>query len=81
MYEDDGLTYRYEQGAAAHTTLAWEQVAGVLTLGARRGTYPGMTKSRAIRAHLMRPGTSALSANTGVAVDYTGRAKQMILGT
>jgi alpha-D-xyloside xylohydrolase len=81
LYEDDGLTYRCEQGAAAHTTLAWEQAAGVLTLGARRGTYPGMTKSRAIRAHLMRPGTSALSANTGVAVDYTGRAKQMILGT
>lgn len=81
LYEDDGLTYRYEQGAAARTTLAWDQAAGVLTLGARRGNYPGMTNSRAIRAHVIRPGTSALSVSAGVAVDYTGRAKQLTLGT
>lgn len=45
LYEDDGLSYRYEQGAAARTTLEWEQTAGVLTLGTRQGTYPGMTKA------------------------------------
>jgi len=81
LYEDDGLTYRYEQGAAVRTTLEWEQATGVLTLGARRGTYPGMTKSRAIRAHLMRPGKAALSVSSGVAVEYAGRARQIILGT
>lgn len=81
LYEDDGLTYRYEQGAAARTTLGWDQATGVLTLGSRRGAYPGMTKSRPIRAHLMRPGNSALSVSSGVAVDYTGRAKRMMLGT
>ena len=81
LYEDDGLTYRYEQGEAARTRLEWEQAEGVLTLGARRGVYPGMAKSRAIRAHLMRPGNSALSVSSGVAVHYAGRAEQMILGT
>lgn len=81
LYEDDGLTYRYEQGAAARTTLEWQHAAGVLTLGAQRGNYPGMRKSRAIRAHLMRPGASALSLGAGVAVDYAGRTKRIILGS
>jgi alpha-D-xyloside xylohydrolase len=79
VYEDDGLTYRYEQGAAARMTLEWEQAAGVLTLGSRRGTYAGMAKNRAIRAHLMRPENSALLVSSGVAVDYAGRAKQVSL--
>jgi alpha-D-xyloside xylohydrolase len=79
LYEDDGLTYRYEQGASAQTALEWEQATGVLTLGSRRGTYPGMTNSRVIRAHLMRPGSSAMSLSQGVEVGYVGRAKKMIL--
>lgn len=81
LYEDDGLTYRYEQGAAARTTLAWDQAASVLTLGSRRGAYPGMAKSRPIHAHLMRPGTAALSAGSGVTVDYAGQAERVIVGT
>jgi len=81
LYEDDGLTYRYEQRAAARMWLEWKQETGVLTLGARRGSYSGMTNSPVIRAHLMRPGISALSVSPGVAVDYAGRAKQMILDT
>lgn len=40
--------------------------------GLAAGTCPGMTKSRAIRAHLMRPGSPALSIGLGVAVDYSG---------
>ena len=81
LYEDDGLTYRCEQGAAARTALEWKEATGVLTLGARRGAYPGMTKNRTIRAHLMRPGNAALSASSGVAVEHAGRARQIILGT
>ncbi|MDD1450136.1 glycoside hydrolase family 31 protein [Sphingomonas sp. H160509] len=80
LYEDDGLTYRYEQGAAARTTLEWKQAAGLLTLGARRGAYPGMPNSRVIGAHLMRPGDSVLSAGSGVSVEYVGGAKRMFLG-
>ncbi|WP_277970417.1 glycoside hydrolase family 31 protein [Sphingomonas echinoides] len=77
LYEDDGLSYRYEQGAAARMMLTWEQSAGVLALGTRQGTYPGMTKRREIRVHVMRPGTAALLASAGLAVDYDGRAKRM----
>jgi alpha-D-xyloside xylohydrolase len=81
LYEDDGLSYHYEQGAAAHTTLKWEQAAGLLTFGSRRGTYPGMPNSRAIHVHLMRPGSSALSETAGAAVQYDGRAKTLTVRT
>jgi alpha-D-xyloside xylohydrolase len=81
LYEDDGLSYRCEQGAASRTTLEWDQATGVLTLGVRRGTYPGMTKNRKIRAHLVRPGSAALSVSSGTAVDYAGRSKKLDLGT
>lgn len=81
LYEDDGLSYLYEQGAAARSALTWKQEAGVLTLGARRGAYPGMTRRREIRAHLIRPGDSAVSPGSGVTVHYDGQARQMTLGS
>jgi alpha-D-xyloside xylohydrolase len=81
LYDDDGLTYHYEQGAAVRTPLYWEQAAGVLTLGSRQGTYPSMKKSRAIRAHLMRAENVALSVSLGVEVEYAGRARRILLGT
>jgi alpha-D-xyloside xylohydrolase len=81
LYEDDGLTYRYVQGAAARTTMKWEQASGMLTLGARQGIYPGMPTSRTIRAHLMQPRTSALAAGPGVAMEYNGWSRSVRLTT
>jgi alpha-D-xyloside xylohydrolase len=81
LYEDDGLTYLYEQGVAATTTLEWKHGEGVLTLSSRRGTYPGMAKRRQIQAHLIRSGHSEVSVSSGVTVDYDGQAKRIILGS
>lgn len=71
LYGDDGLTHRYEQGAAARTMLESERAAGVLTRGSP-GTCPGMTKSRAIRARLMRPGEPCAVGRLGCGGDYSG---------
>jgi alpha-D-xyloside xylohydrolase len=79
LYEDDGLTYRYEQGASARTTLEWEQATGVLSLSSRQGTYPGMRIGRVIHAHMMGPKTSAISMGQGVAFNYAGRDKRIKL--
>jgi len=42
LYEDEGDSYRYEQGAHSIIPLHWDDAARTLTIGARQGSYPGM---------------------------------------
>ncbi|HEX5284264.1 MAG TPA: TIM-barrel domain-containing protein [Bryocella sp.] len=42
MYEDSGDSYDYTKGEHAVIPIRWDDKAGVLTLGAREGSYPGM---------------------------------------
>ena len=50
LYEDEGDSYRYEQGARAIIPLTWDEKARTLTVGGRKGGFPGMFKG----AHLPR---------------------------
>jgi alpha-D-xyloside xylohydrolase len=49
LYEDDGLTYAYEKGESSTIDLQWDDAARTLTIGARKGTYPGMLQKRQFR--------------------------------
>ena len=42
IYEDEGNNYNFEKGAYATTELTWDDKAGVLKVGKRQGSYPGM---------------------------------------
>lgn len=46
LYEDDGLDYRYEDGAFTRIPLHWDDTAKTLTIGERSGTFKGMLKTR-----------------------------------
>jgi alpha-D-xyloside xylohydrolase len=46
LYEDQGDTYNYEKGERALTPIHWNEASHSLTVGARSGSYPGMTPSR-----------------------------------
>jgi alpha-D-xyloside xylohydrolase len=46
LYEDEGDSYRYEKGAYATIPFAWDDAAKTLTIGARKGDFPGMLKDR-----------------------------------
>ncbi len=46
LYEDEGDSYHYEQGVCSTITFSWNNKAQVLTIGARKGEFPGMLKSR-----------------------------------
>jgi len=46
LYEDDGITYAYEKGQFATITLHWNEGTRTLTLGERKGAYPGMPRTR-----------------------------------
>ncbi len=49
LYEDDGLTYGYERGEYSTIDLQWDDAARTLSIGERKGTYPGMLEKRQFR--------------------------------
>jgi alpha-D-xyloside xylohydrolase len=49
LYEDEGDSYHYEQGAFATIQIEWDNAARRLTLGQRAGQYPGMPEQREFR--------------------------------
>ena len=46
LYEDEGDSYNYEKGVYSTITFFWNDKARKLTIGARKGEFPGMLKSR-----------------------------------
>ncbi|HEV2328340.1 MAG TPA: TIM-barrel domain-containing protein, partial [Verrucomicrobiae bacterium] len=49
LYEDDGVTYKYEKGAFATISLRWDDARHVLTIGKRKGSFDGMLKERTFK--------------------------------
>lgn len=81
LYDDDNETYAYERGQSARTELSWNDKAGVLTIGARRGSFPGMSRSRTL--HLVLAGEHGAKGIGPAAavrtVRYDGRAMTVSL--
>ncbi|HEY1800555.1 MAG TPA: glycoside hydrolase family 31 protein [Terriglobales bacterium] len=46
LYEDENDTYNYEKGAYATIRLHWDDAKQTLTIGDRKGQFPGMLQSR-----------------------------------
>ena len=46
LYEDDGTTTAYEQGASSRIPLTWNEKRQQLTIGQRKGAYDGMPVTR-----------------------------------
>ena len=55
LYEDEGDSYRYEQGAHATIPISWDDKSKTLTLGKRSGEFPGMLESRTFNIMVVRP--------------------------
>jgi alpha-D-xyloside xylohydrolase len=46
LYEDDGLSNEYARGAYTRIPISYDDATGVLTLGARQGSFPAMLAER-----------------------------------
>jgi len=46
LYDDENDNYHYEQGAFATIPIRWDDQANTLTIGDRRGEFPGMLNER-----------------------------------
>jgi len=49
LYEDEGDNYDYEHGAYSVIPMHWSDKAETLTVGDRRGSFPGMLEHRTFR--------------------------------
>lgn len=76
LYEDDNETYNYEKGQRATYDLVWDNAAKTLTIGAREGSFPGMTATRKLNLVLATDKTGAGIAEAPSAtktITYTGK--------
>lgn len=46
LYEDEGDNYNYEKGIYATIPISWSERTHTLTIGERKGNYPGMLEQR-----------------------------------
>lgn len=46
LYEDEGDNYNYEKGMFSVIPLSWNEAKHTLTIGQRKGSFPGMLQSR-----------------------------------
>ena len=66
LYEDEGDSYRYEKGAFATISFAWDDASKTLTIGPRQGDFHGMQKDRTFNVVLVKA-----SHGNGIAVTET----------
>ena len=71
LYEDEGDSYNYEKGVHSTITFLWNNKSRTLTIGERKGEYPGMLKSRRF--------TVVLPNGNSQTIDYDGQQKQIKL--
>ncbi len=77
LYEDEGTNYNYEDGHHALIPFTWSQKSGRLTLGARKGTFPGMLSERTFEIVWVskdKPAPLDFSAGPDATVRYSGDA-------
>jgi len=71
IYEDENDNYNYEKGAYATIPLHWDDSAHSLTIGDRKGQFPGMLENRTFRVVFVRD-------NHGVGVNPTDQTDKVI---
>ena len=67
LYEDSGDSYDYEKGQHSVIPIRWDESAGILTIGARQGSFPGMVEKRAFRIVVVGSGHGIGGEVTGAA--------------
>ncbi|MEO7493755.1 MAG: TIM-barrel domain-containing protein [Massilia sp.] len=58
LYEDDGVSNGYQRGEASRIPFSYDDKRGILTIGARAGTYKGMVAKRQFLVHFIKPGVA-----------------------
>jgi alpha-D-xyloside xylohydrolase len=77
LYEDENDNYNYERGVYATIDFSWHDANRQLTIGERKGKFPGMLRQRTLNIVVVEPriGTGIPLSSTGTrVVKYSGKA-------
>ena len=83
LYEDEGDNYDYEHGTYSLIPIHWNDKAGMLTIGDRRGSFPGMLTHRRFRIVIVREGRGtgmASSSEPDATIQYEGKTTSVHFG-
>jgi alpha-D-xyloside xylohydrolase len=76
LYEDENDNYNYEKGAQATIPFSWDEMSHTLTIGERKGTFPGMLEKRTFHIVFVSAGHGvggALTVKADRTVSYNGK--------
>jgi alpha-D-xyloside xylohydrolase len=77
LYEDDGLSYNYEQGQFARVPVSYDDASGTLTIGKREGSFPNMVAKRTYNVRWIEPDEARAAdfdVKADASVEYAGEA-------
>jgi alpha-D-xyloside xylohydrolase len=77
LYEDDGTSRQYLNGAFSRIPIAYDEQTKTLVIGNREGRYPGMAATRKINVRWFRAGQPrafAADAKADTSLVYTGQS-------
>ena len=77
LYEDEGTNYNYEKGKYATIDISYDDASRIVTIGQRKGQFPGMLKQRRFNVVLITkdaPKPLDLDNPEGQMVNYNGKA-------
>ena len=77
LYEDENDGYNYEKGVFATIPITWQDSSQTLTIGERKGTFPGMLRSRTFHVVFVGENHGAgidPTAKSDKTMTYSGRA-------
>ncbi len=80
IYEDENDNYNYEKGVYATILIEWNETQQALTIGKRKGKFPGMLKERTFNIVWVREGHGIglePAGNPDHTITYTG--KQVVI--
>lgn len=80
LYEDENDNYNYEKGAYSTITFKWDNAKKTLTIGERKGSFPGMLNQRKFNVVLVDKSKGAgieASSIFNKEIVYTGK-KQVV---
>ncbi len=72
LYEDENNNYNYEKGIYSTITFTWDDAKKVLTIGDRRGEFPGMLSERKFKIVLV-------DKNKGTGMDAVKRYDKEVI--